>query len=140
MTSIWVHLLRRIGKWCLLLSGSSVFAAIPADDVDWIGGRQQKAPVTLYIKRLFLDEATGNEFRLIRYPAGQMNPDHTHPVPHAMYVLEGHLVTHRGTFGPNTLVWFPANETMRHGAGPDEDVLVLLYTDSDLRTDYVASA
>jgi quercetin dioxygenase-like cupin family protein len=66
-----------------------------------------------------------------------MNPDHTHPVPHAMFVLEGRLVTHKGTFGPNTFVWFPANEVMRHGAGPDEDVLVLFFSDADLRTDYV---
>jgi quercetin dioxygenase-like cupin family protein len=133
------RLFRRVGRWSVLLASGSVFAAVPADDVEWYGGEQKKAAVTLYMKRLFEDPATGNEFRLVRYPAGEMNPDHTHPVPHAMFVLEGELVTHKGTFGPNTFVWFPANEVMRHGAGPDADVVVLFFSDGDLRTDYVGA-
>jgi hypothetical protein len=32
-------------------------------------------------------------------------------------VLEGELVTHKGTFGPGSFVWFPEGEVMEHGAG-----------------------
>ena len=31
------------------------------------------------------------EVRLVRYPAGAINPSHTHPCAHGMYVLEGTL-------------------------------------------------
>ena len=138
--SVVQRLFRRIGKFFFLIAGTSVFAAVPAEDIEWYGGRQQRAAVTLYMKLLFEDHGSGNEFKLVRYPAGEVNPDHTHPVPHGMYVLKGHLVTHKGTFGPDTFVWFPANEVMRHGATPDEDVTVLFIADGEMRTDYVSSA
>jgi quercetin dioxygenase-like cupin family protein len=126
-----------LGKLCFLLAGSGAFAAVPADDLEWYGGKHRRVPVTFFMKLLFTDNATGNEFKLVRYPAGQINPDHMHPVPHGMYVLQGQLVTHKGTFGPRTFVWFPANQVMRHGAGPDEDVVVLFFSDGEMRTNYV---
>lgn len=134
------RLLRRVGKFCFLAAGTSVFAAVPADDIEWYGGKQKRAAVTLYMKTLFEDKASGNEFRLVRYPAGEVNPDHTHPVPHGMYVLKGRLLTHKGIFGPDTFVWFPANEVMRHGATAEQDVVVLFIADGEMRTDYVTDA
>jgi len=128
---------RRIGKFFFLIAGTSVFAAIPAEDIEWYGGKQKRAAVTLYMKLLFEDKTTGNEFKLVRYPAGEVNPPHTHPVPHGMYVLKGQLITHKGQFGPDTFVWFPAHEVMWHGATPEEDVVVLFIADGAMRTDYV---
>ena len=58
------------------------------------------------------------EIRLVRYPAGVINPLHTHPCGHGMYVLEGQLVTHKGTFGPGYFVWFPEGETMSTAPAP----------------------
>jgi hypothetical protein len=52
-------------------------------------------------------------------------------------VLEGKLVTHKGTFGPGTFVWFPEGEVMEHGAGPAEDVTVLFITNKAFRIDYL---
>lgn len=39
-------------------------------------------------------------------------------VGHRIFVLEGKLRTHQGTYGPGTWVWFPRGEIMEHGA-PD---------------------
>jgi quercetin dioxygenase-like cupin family protein len=88
-------------------------------------------------KELFTDPETGAMIRLVRYPAGVINPKHTHPCGHGMYVLEGKLVTHQGTFDPGTFVWFPEGEVMEHGASADGDVTVLFVTNKAFRIDYV---
>ena len=74
------------------------------------------------------DPETGGLIRLVRYPAGVINPWHTHPCGHGMYVLEGKLVTHNGTFGPGSFVWFPEGMKMEHGATQTEDVTALFLT------------
>ena len=91
-------------------------------------------------KDLFQDPETGMEIRLVRYPAGLVNPLHTHPCGHGMYVLEGTLVTHRGTFGPGSFVWFPEGEPMEHGASAERDVVVLFITNKPFRIDYLEGA
>ena len=74
---------------------------------------------------------------MVRYPAGFVNPHHTHPCGHGLFVLEGTLVTHKGSFGPGTFVWFPEGEAMKHGATPETDVTVLFITNKPFRIDYV---
>jgi quercetin dioxygenase-like cupin family protein len=91
----------------------------------------------LFRKDLFTDPETGVTIRLVRYPAGVINPEHTHPCGHGMFVLEGNLMTHRGTFGPGTFVWFPEGEVMEHGASAEGDVTVLFVTNKAFRIDYV---
>ena len=91
----------------------------------------------LYRKELYTDRETGAEIRLVRYPAGVINPSHTHPCGHGMYVLEGRLVTHAGTYGPGTFVWFPEGEVMEHGASAEGDVVVVFVTNKPFRIDYV---
>ena len=54
-----------------------------------------------------------------------------------MYVLEGDLVTHQGTFGRGTFVWFPEGTVMEHGASAAGDVTVLFVTNKAFRIDYV---
>lgn len=88
-------------------------------------------------KELFSDQETGMLLRLVRYPAGVINPRHTHPCGHGMYVLEGTLVTHRGTFGPGHFVWFPEGQVMEHGASADGDVTVVFITNKPFRIDYL---
>lgn len=90
----------------------------------------------LFRKDLYTDAETGMEIRLVRYPAGVINPAHTHPCGHGMYVLEGTLVTHEGRFGPGHFVWFPEGETMEHGASAEGDVTVLFVTNKAFRIDY----
>ena len=55
-----------------------------------------------------------------------MNPARTHPCGHGGHVLEADLVTHKGTFGPGTFVWFPV-----------ADAMVLSVTNKSFRIDHV---
>jgi quercetin dioxygenase-like cupin family protein len=82
------------------------------------------------------DPETGMEVRLVRYPAGTINPLHTHPCAHGMYVLEGTLVTHDGQYGPGHFVWFPEGCVMEHGAAAGQDVTVLFITNKPFEIFY----
>ncbi|MBI4908126.1 MAG: cupin domain-containing protein [Acidobacteria bacterium] len=115
---------------------SSEFAAIDAGALPWEERYSEALGKTLYRKNLITDEDTGMEVRLVRYPAGVINKLHTHPCAHGMYVLEGNLVTHRGTYGPGHFVWFPEGEVMEHGATADGDVTVVFITNKPFQIHY----
>ena len=91
----------------------------------------------LFAKRFLEDPETGVTVRMVRYPAGFTNSWHTHPCAHGMFVLEGTLVTHQGSFGPGNFVWFPQGMTMEHGATQREDVTVLFLTNKRFEIHYV---
>jgi len=110
--------------------------AIDARALPWEERFNEKIGRVLYRKDLVEDAETGMEIRLVRYPAGIVNPSHTHPCAHGMYVLEGTLVTHEGEYGPGNFVWFPEGLLMEHGATADEDVTVLFITNKPFDIDY----
>ena len=116
---------------------NSTFSGIDSNLVPWEERFNEKIGRCLFRKELFSDPETGMLVRLVRYPAGVINPSHTHPCGHGMYVLEGTLVTHKGTFGPGCFVWFPESEVMEHGASPAGDVTVVFITNKSFRIDYV---
>jgi quercetin dioxygenase-like cupin family protein len=122
--------------WLRFLQKRTEFRAVNPAELTWKANSDQ-ALVTYFMKPLASDEQTGGIAMLVRYPAGQINPAHTHPVGHGMYVLQGHLVTNHGTFAPGTYVWFPPDEVESHGAGPDEDAVVLFTTHAGMTIDYV---
>ena len=111
--------------------------AIDTHAMPWEERFNERIGRALYRKELYTDPETGVLIRLVRYPAGVINPSHTHPCGHGMYVLEGNLVTHNGTFGPGTFVWFPEGEAMEHGASAQGDVTVLFVTNKTFRIDYL---
>ena len=111
--------------------------AIDTNAMQWEVHFNEKIGRSLFRKELYCDPDTGGLIRLVRYPAGVINPSHTHPCGHGMYVLEGKLVTHAGTFGPGMFVWFPEGEVMEHGASSEGDVTVLFVTNKTFRIDYV---
>lgn len=113
------------------------FFALDTSQMPWEERFNEKLGRALFRKTLYTDSETGMEIRLVRYPAGVVNPSHTHPCAHGMYVLEGTLVTHKGRFGPGSFVWFPEGEVMEHGASPAGDVVVVFITDKHFRIDYV---
>jgi quercetin dioxygenase-like cupin family protein len=113
------------------------FFAVDTRKQPWEERFNEKLGRALYRKMLYVDQETGGEIRLVRYPAGVINPLHTHPCGHGMYVLEGQLVTHKGSFGPGYFCWFPEGEAMEHGASPAGDVIVLFITNKAFRIDYV---
>jgi quercetin dioxygenase-like cupin family protein len=117
---------------------TSQFLAINTSPLPWEERYSDAIGTAIYRKELFSDKETGMLVRMVRYPAGVINPAHTHPCGHGMYVLEGRLVTHQGVFGPGCFVWFPEGEVMEHGANADGDVVVLFITNKPFQIDYVA--
>jgi len=113
------------------------FYTINTSEQPWEARFNEKLGRDLFRKDLYIDPTTGAEIRLVRYPAGVVNVKHTHPCGHGMYVLQGRLATHKGTFGPGTFVWFPEGEIMEHGASAEGDVTVLFITNKRFRIDYV---
>jgi len=113
------------------------YYAIDTNQQPWEERFNEKLGCALFRKMLYVDPQTGADIRIVRYPAGIINPAHTHPCGHGMYVLEGTLVTHKGSYGPGFFVWFPEGETMEHGASSDGDVTVLFITNKSFRIDYV---
>ena len=116
---------------------SGKFFGIDTATVPWEERPIAPTGEAVYRKELFADPDTGMLVRLVRYPAGVINPAHTHPCGHGMYVLEGTLVTHGGEFGPGSFVWFPEGEVMEHGASAAGDVVVVFITNKPFRIDYV---
>lgn len=110
--------------------------AIDSAALPWEQRPNEKIGRSLFRKNLIIDPDTGMEVRLVRYPAGIVNPSHTHPCAHGMYVLEGTLQTHDGQFGPGHFVWFPEGSVMEHGATADGDVTVLFITNKRFEIHY----
>jgi len=104
----------------------------------WVRGHEES--VVYDMKFLFNDPGTHEATMLLRYPAGQVNGEHIHTYGHGMYVLQGKLLTHRGTYLPGDFVWFPPNEVVSHGATADEDVTVLFMRHEDMATEHVHAA
>jgi quercetin dioxygenase-like cupin family protein len=111
--------------------------SVDATALRWEERYNEHLQRTLYRKDLYQDPDTGMEVRLVRYPAGVINTRHTHPCAHGMYVLEGTLVTHAGTYGPGSFVWFPEGIEMEHGAAAEADVTVLFITNKRFEIHYV---
>lgn len=115
------------------------YFAIDTCSLPWEERTNPNLPAAIFRKVLHTDRETGVFFQLVRYPRGVVNPSHTHPCAHAIFVLEGTLVTHRGSYGPGTFVWFPEGEVMEHGAGAEGDVTVLLVSNKPFSINYVGS-
>lgn len=118
----------------------SQYVAVDANRLPWEERFNERIGRALFRKELFSDPETGMMVRLVRYPQGVINPAHTHPCGHGMYVLEGKLVTHKGVYGPGSFVWFPEGEVMEHGASAEGDVTVVFITNKPFRIDYVDAA
>ena len=116
------------------------FFAVDTNALVWEQRTNPHLPAPIYRKVLHTDAETGVFFQIVRYPRGVINPSHTHPCAHGMFVLEGTLVTHRGSFGPGSFVWFPEGEVMEHGAGSDGDVTVLLVSNKSFAINYCQKA
>lgn len=112
--------------------------AIDTGSLPWEERFNEKIGRALYRKNLIEDPDTGMEVRLVRYPAGVINPLHTHNCAHGMYVLEGTLVTHAGNYGPGSFVWFPEGIDMEHGASTEADVTVLFITNKPFDIHYAS--
>lgn len=89
-----------------------------------------------YRKLLWTDPETGVYIHLRHYPAGFKTPWHRHPMGHGMFVLQGHLQTNSGVYGPGTFVWHPEGILAEHGGTADEDVYLLFFTNKKYDIEY----
>ncbi|MDC4876266.1 DUF4437 domain-containing protein [Acinetobacter baumannii] len=80
---------------------------------------------------------TGMTIWKLRYPAGFRTVEHWHNCAHGMYILEGHIVTSEGEFGPGNFIWFPERTIMFHGAREDNDVLMLFITNKNFDIHFI---
>lgn len=115
------------------------FFALDATTLPWEQRMNPHLPAPIFRKVLHTDPETGVFFQIVKYPKGVINPSHTHPCAHAIYVLEGTLVTHKGRFGVGSFVWFPEGEVMSHGATAEADVTVLLVSNKAFSINYADS-
>ena len=135
---------RRVAPWLrsvgrLVHRGQpSHFEAVRIDDLTWRENQEHREHTVFSMKPFGHADEIGGVVMLVRYAAGAVNPSHVHTEGHGMYVLSGQLVTHKGTFGPGTFVWFPAGELMWHGATPVEAVDVVFVTGLHMTTRYPA--
>ncbi len=116
--------------------GAAPLFAIDSNALPWEERFNEKLGRALFRKNLIIDPDTGMEVRLVRYPSGVVNPRHTHPCAHGMYVLEGQLFTHAGVYGPGSFVWFPEGSVMEHGSANGQDVTVLFITNKPFHIHY----
>ncbi len=82
----------------------NVFDAIDTGTTGWDLNHNPNLRIEMGRLMLWKDPDTGAEIRMIRYPKGVLNPEHTHPGGHGIFVLEGKLLTHKGTYGPGTWI------------------------------------
>ena len=111
--------------------------AIDTTTQEWGVFPIEQLGVELPAMPLFDDPDTGMQIFKITYRAGWTNPWHTHPCAHGIYVLEGSLSTHQGTFGTGSFVWFPEGGIMEHGATADGDCTFLFITNKPFDIHYV---
>ncbi len=126
-------------NWLSVFHRQDDYKVLDSNAMPWVHGGEQ-GRVSFDMKFLHKDQDTHEVAMLVRYPKGQVNPPHLHNHGHAMYVLEGKLITHKGSYGPGSFVWFPPNEMASHGASPDEDCVILFLRHEDMDTKYVDMA
>ena len=121
----------------MISPGEKGITAFDTASLPWEERFNAKIGRALYRKNLIQDPDTGMEVRVVRYPAGVINPLHTHNCAHGMYVLDGTLVTNAGNYSPGSFVWFPEGTDMEHGATTDADVTVLFITNKAFDIHYL---
>jgi redox-sensitive bicupin YhaK (pirin superfamily) len=81
------------------------------------------------IAQLHIDERSGAEHYLIRYPQGLRARPHTHTAAHTMVVLEGALEANGQKLEAFSYCHFPAGEVMIHQPADGESALFVLIFD-----------
>jgi quercetin dioxygenase-like cupin family protein len=107
------------------------------NSIPWEERINEKTGLKMLGKKLHSDLDTGMMINYYYYPAGVVTPWHVHNCAHGMYVLEGTLYTHDGSYGPGSFVWFPEGTVAEHGAIADGGVTVLFITNKEFNITYL---
>lgn len=124
-----------------MTTASALPEPIELQSVDTTAAEWLKFPldglgVDLDVLPLTADPDTGMMVMKLVYKAGFNNRWHTHHCAHGIYVLDGVLTTHAGSYGPGSWVWFPEGGRMEHGASPDGDATLLFVTNKPFDITY----
>lgn len=106
------------------------------DEMPWEERYNPRQKKSSYRKLLIQDPETGVYIHIRHYPAGFKTPWHRHPMGHGMYILQGHLKTNFGVYGPGEFVWHPEGILAEHGGTEDEDVILLFFTNKTYGINY----
>jgi anti-sigma factor ChrR (cupin superfamily) len=109
---------------------------VDTNPIPWSSLEIPALKASIPIKTCIEDPETGMAVWKIKYVAGFTNISHWHNCSHGIYVLDGVLVTHAGSYGPGSFVWFPEGLTMSHGASQDNDVVILFITNKKFDIHY----
>lgn len=112
---------------------------VDTNTTEWVKFPIPEIDAELDALPLMADPDTGMEVMKLIYRAGFTNPWHTHNCAHGIYVLDGTLTTHRGSYGPGSFVWFPEGGSMHHGASAEKDCTMLFITNKPFDIHYPAS-
>jgi quercetin dioxygenase-like cupin family protein len=90
-------------------------------------------------RALYVDEGSGTEHYLIRYPAGMVARPHRHTAAHTIVVLEGRLAVNGRVVEAFSYVHFPAGEVMHHAPADGASCLFVIIFDGRFDVELVDS-
>lgn len=67
---------------------------IDAASIEWEDINIQRLPAGIEQTILYRDDATGRIDKIIKFPAGYVEPEHTHEAEHATMILDGRMLLH----------------------------------------------
>ncbi|OBZ18540.1 hypothetical protein A8L34_02885 [Bacillus sp. FJAT-27264] len=108
------------------------------NDMPWDELVSERTGKKMIEKKLLNDPDTGMLINYCHYPEGFVTPWHIHhDLAHGIYVLEGTLYTHEGSYGPGSFVWFPEGIVAEHGAVAEGGATVLFITNKPFNIEYI---
>ncbi|HEX4754938.1 MAG TPA: DUF4437 domain-containing protein [Candidatus Dormibacteraeota bacterium] len=81
------------------------------------------------LRTLYVDQDSGAEHYLIRYPAGLKTRLHRHTAAHTIVVIEGRLEVNGQVIGAGSYCHVPGGEEMRHAPEGDGSCLFVIIFD-----------
>ncbi len=104
---------------------------VDTKEVEWQPVEIPNLPSGALMKLLDLNEETGSLTALVKFPAGFVEPRHSHTVGHAVYVIENELGSGNSAYTEGTYWYAPANDI--HGPVEQKnDCTFLLISDGPL--------
>jgi hypothetical protein len=103
------------------------------NDVEWVDvASSTNLPSGVRLRLLSQDAAAGVRNVLVSFPAGYVEPRHTHGIAHATFLLQGRWIVEGKEIGPGGYIFGPAG--LPHG--PFESPVGSMVNGSDLGSDY----
>jgi len=104
---------------------------VDTNEAEWQPVEIPNLPSGALMKLLDLNEETGSLTALVKFPAGFVEPRHSHSVGHVVYVIENELGSGNSAYTEGTYWYAPANDI--HGPVEQKnDCTFLLITDGSL--------